>query len=261
VIVEASQRSPFWNAARQAGGELVEVDGPAGLTAALSARTACVLYLAGGPFAGSGDPLEHVVHTAHAHGVPVLVDAAAQVPPVSSLWAYTRDAGADAVIVSGGKGLRGPQSSGMVLGTRAIVEGCCANGSPASGAVGRPMKVGKEEMVGLLAAVEWYLAQDEAALLAGYEATVGLLVEGLAGLPGVSAGRGYPSEAGQPHARAVVRLAPPAPARDVLVRRLAEGEPRIAVGLVGDDAIALNPQTLGPGEDAVVLARLHELLG
>lgn len=260
VIVESSQRNGFWQAARQTGARLVEVDGQAGLEAALSERTACVLCFAGSRFGTDVDSVEHVVRAAHRRGVPVLVDAAAQVPPISSLWRYTREAGADAVIVSGGKGLCGPQSSGAVLGTTTIVEGCRANGSPGT-AIGRPMKVGKEELIGLLAAVEWYLGSDEATVLAGYEATVRRLVEGLAGLPGVSVARGYPSEAGQPHGRAVVRLAPPAPARDELVRRLWEGEPRIAVGLVDDDAIALNPQTLAPREDEVVLARLLELLG
>jgi seryl-tRNA(Sec) selenium transferase len=190
----------------------------------------------------------------------VLVDAAAQIPPIANLWRFTRELGADAAIFSGGKGLRGPAASGLVLGRREIVEGCRANGNP-NHSIGRPMKVGKEELAGLLAAVEWALAQDEAALLAAYEATVEGWIAGLAGIPGVTAERGFPSEAGQPHGRAVVRFAPPCPlSRDEVVAALWDGEPCVAVGEVGEDAIALNPQTLEPGEDEVVLAQLRRVL-
>src|SRR5207302_2135557 len=130
------------------------------LEAAITPRTACVLYFAGAHYATGALPLADVVAVAHEHNVPVLVDAAAQIPPIANLWHFTRELGADIAIFSGGKGLRGPQSSGLVLGRREIVEACRANGSP-NHSVGRPMKVGKEELLGLLAAVEWSLAQDE----------------------------------------------------------------------------------------------------
>jgi L-seryl-tRNA(Ser) seleniumtransferase len=127
--------------------------------------------------------------------------------------------------------------------------------------IGRGMKVGKEEMIGLLAAVMWYLEQDEAAMNARYESAVQRWVDGLAGIPGVAASRGYPSEAGQPFGRAIVRITSSCRwTRDETVRELWDGDPRVAVGVVGDDAIALNPQTLGPGECEIVLARLRVLL-
>ncbi|MBX6341043.1 MAG: aminotransferase class V-fold PLP-dependent enzyme [Thermomicrobiaceae bacterium] len=262
VVVHRCQRNGYDYAARQTGARLVEIEGTAeALEAAIGERTACVLWFAGAHFAEGALPLEDVVAIAHARGVPVLVDAAAQIPPIANLWRFTRDLGADAAIFSGGKGLRGPQSSGLVLGRREIIEGCRANGNP-NHAIGRPMKVGKEELVGLLTAVEWSLAQDEAALLARYEASVQRWVAGLAGIPGVVAERGYPSEAGQPHGRAIVHFGPPCPwTRDEVVAALWDGEPRVAVGTVGEDAIALNPQTLEPGEDEVVLQALLRVLG
>jgi L-seryl-tRNA(Ser) seleniumtransferase len=123
------------------------------------------------------------------------------------------------------------------------------------------MKVGKEELMGLLAAIEWSLGQDEPALLARYEASVQKWIVGLAGIPGVTAERGYPSEAGQPHARAIVHIAPASGhARDEVIAALWDGDPRVAVSPHGDDAIALNPQTLEPGEDEVVLAALRRAL-
>jgi len=194
-------------------------------------------------------------------GIAVVApDAAAQIPPVANLWHFTRELGADAAIFSGGKGLRGPQSSGLVLGGHGLIDACVPNGPP-NHSVGRPMKVGKEEMLGILAAVEWSLQQDEGALLARYEAMVQRWIAGLADVPGVRVERGFPSEAGQPHARAIVHLAPESAwTRAKLVRALWDAEPRIAVGEVGSDAIALNPQTLEPGEDEIILEALRRLL-
>jgi L-seryl-tRNA(Ser) seleniumtransferase len=265
VVIHRAHRNGYDHAARQTGARLVEI-GMAHSTqrweleAAIRPRTACVLYFAGAHYATGALPLSTVVEVAHERGVPVLVDAAAQIPPVAALWQYTRELGADVAIFSGGKGLRGPQSSGLVLGRRDIVEACYPNGSP-NQSIGRPMKVGKEEMLGILAAIEWSLSQDEAAMLAGYEMVVQGWLAGLEGIPGVTAVRGYPSEAGQPHGRAIVSFGPACPlSRDEVVAALWSQKPRIAVSAVGDDAIALNPQTLEPGEDRLVLDALRAVL-
>ena len=261
VVIDRRHRNGWQYAAALTGARIVEYEDTAGgLEAAISERTACVLSFAGARFGTDVASVERVVKLAHAHSVPVIVDAAAQIPPISSLWNYTRDAGADLVIVSGGKGLRGPQCSGLVLGAKNLVESCRANGNP-NMSIGRGMKVGKEEMIGLLAAVEWYLEQDEAATMAWYEATVQRWIGGLAGIPGVAASRGYPNEAGQPFGRAIVRITTPCRCtRDEAVQELWDGDPRVAVGVIDDDAIALNPQTLGPDECEIVLARLRALL-
>jgi uncharacterized pyridoxal phosphate-dependent enzyme len=261
VIVYRSQRNGYDQAARQTGARMVEIGAqPGELEAAFSPRTVCVLYFAGAHYAAGALPLDEVIAIAHAADVRVFVDAAAQIPPVANLWHFTRELGADAAIFSGGKGLRGPQSTGLILGSHGLIDACVPNGPP-NHSVGRPMKVGKEEMLGILAAVEWSLQQDEGAILAGYEAIVQRLVAGLADVPGVKVERAFPSEAGQPHARAVVRLGPDSPwTRARLVRALWDGEPRIAVSEVGSDAIALNPQTLEPGEDKIILDALRKLL-
>jgi L-seryl-tRNA(Ser) seleniumtransferase len=265
VIIHRSQRNGYDHAARQTGARLVEVGmahstQPWELEEAFSPNTVALLYFAGAHFEAGARPISEVVAVAHAHQVPVLVDAAAQIPPISNLWRFTRDLGADAAIFSGGKGLRGPQSAGLVLGRRSLIEACIANGPP-NHSLGRPMKVGKEELLGMLAAVEWSLAQDEPAVLAGYEATVQGWLAGLADLPGVTVERRFPSEAGQPHARAVVHFGPASPlARDAVVAALWDGNPRIAVSTLGDDGIALNPQTLEPGEADQVMAGLRNVV-
>lgn len=262
VIIHRSQRNGYDYAARQTGARLVEIDGHAdALDGVISDHTACVLWFAGAHFADGALPVEEVIEIAHARGVPVIVDAAAQVPPISSLWHFTRDLGADAAIFSGGKGLRGPQSSGLVLGKRDIIEGCRANGAP-NHSIGRPMKVGKEELVGLLAAVEWSLQQDEPAMLARYEEIVQGWLAGLGDIPGITVERGYPSEAGQPHSRAIVHIAPPCPlTRDEVIDALWDGSPRIAVAAIAVDAIALNPQTLMAGEETTVLEAVRGVVG
>ncbi len=101
------------------------------------------------------------------HRLPVIVDAAAQIPPLSSLWDFTR-LGAQFAIFSGGKGLRGPASTGLIVGEAAGVARCAVNAAPLQ-RLGRPMKVGKEDLIGFLAALELELAADEVATIRGYD--------------------------------------------------------------------------------------------
>jgi uncharacterized pyridoxal phosphate-dependent enzyme len=257
VIVHRSQRNGYDFAVRQAGVRLVEI-GPTveELNAAIGERTAAVVYFAGKLAEGSL-PLGTVVEVAHARGVPVIVDGAAQIPPISNLSRYTVEDGADLAVFSGGKGLRGPQSSGLIVGRADLIEAVRMHGPP-NQAIGRPMKVGKEEMVGLLAAVEWSLGRDEPALIQRYERQVARVVEALAGIAGVSASRDFPSEAGQPMPRALVRLDAEKLGfdRDEVVRRLREGDPYVEVSTSGPDVIYVNPQTLEDGEEAIVIERL-----
>jgi uncharacterized pyridoxal phosphate-dependent enzyme len=261
VLCHPDQASPYRYAANLTGARIVEVGGGLSeFTAAINERTACILWFAGSHLAGGSPPLPDVIAAAHEADVPVIVDAAAQIPPSSSLWHFTRELDADAAIFSGGKGLRGPQASGLVLGRREIIDGCRVHGNP-NHAIGRPMKSGKEEIAGLVAAVEWSLEQDEPAALARYEHIVQGWIEGLKGIPGVRVERGYPSEAGQPHGRAIVTIeGEGGVSRDELVRALWEQSPRIAVAEYGDHAIALNPQTLVPGEEHLVLDAIRAVL-
>lgn len=259
VALFVGHRGPYDYAARALGARIVEFGADTdSIAAALHGRTACVLWFAGEHYGHGAPQPGTVVELAHAAGVPVLVDAAAQIPPVGSLWHYTTELGADVAIFSGGKGLRGPQSSGLLLGRTGIIEGARAHGAP-NHAVGRGMKVGKEELLGLLAAVEWTLEQDEAALLRRYEAAVELWVDRIAALPGMTAWRGYPSEAGQPHGRALIR---PTPASGWTAQALADAlwqrDPAVAV-LVHRDAIALNPQTIDEGEEHRVVEAFYSL--
>jgi L-seryl-tRNA(Ser) seleniumtransferase len=265
VIIHRSQRNGFDYAARQTGARLVEIGNTGGTTekdleAAICSRTACVLYFVGTHLAAGALPLETVIEIAHAHGVPVVVDAASQTPPIDSLWRYTREYEADLVIISGGKGLRGPQTTGLVLGRRDLIAACRANNNPNT-SIGRTMKVGKEELIGILAAVEWSLSDDEAQKLAAWEAIVQRWVSGLESVPGIRIERRYPSTSGQTHARAVVHLEKNHPlTRDQVIASLYDGDPAIAVGRVDDDAFGLNPHAITSEEADIVLQKVRALL-
>ena len=264
VIVYTAHRNGYDHAARMVGIRMVEVGSPqsatvAELEAAFSERTACVLWFQGA-MTGQGElSLEQTMAVANARNVPVLVDAAAQLPPAENLWRFTGQ-GATAAIFSGGKDLCGPQTTGLVVGRKWLIEAMRPNGSP-NASLGRPMKVGKEEMAGLLAAVRRYLTLNYEDRLARDERVVAQWRVALADIPGVTVLRSWPNEAGQPLPRAEVRLDSALVGFDAaeLVRRLWDSDPRIAVAS-GRDAIFLNPMTLADDETRIVARRLIELV-
>lgn len=258
VVIIKTQRNGYDYAARQTGARIIEPEPTLeALDAAIGPKTACVLWFAGALSNGS-PPIEEAIRVTHAKGVPFLVDAAAQIPPISNLWHFTRDLGADIAIFSGGKGLRGPQSSGLILGRPDLVEAARLNGPPSS-SIGRPMKVGKEELAGALTAVAWSLEQDEVALMERYETVVHGWIEDLSRLKGVNVSRIFPSEAGQPMPRARVEITVESgTSRDEVIERLRSGPERVEVGVDTKDetVLYLNPQTLERGEEEIVTARL-----
>jgi seryl-tRNA(Sec) selenium transferase len=261
VVMLAPQRNAYDYAVRMLGLTIVDVDATAAaLDAAMSDRTCAILWFAGTQHPAPGLDLTEIAAIAHRRDVPVIVDAAAQIPPVDMLWHYTRDVGVDAVIFSGGKGLRGPQSTGLLLGRADIIAGARANAAPNMG-IGRSMKVGKEELAAIVAAVESAVGVDQAELLAGYERVVDRWIAALQGISGVDAERAFPSEAGQPHSRVTVHLDP---GRGVtagkLERALWAADPRIAVLVLDEHTIAMNPQTVAPDDETLVAAGMVRAL-
>ena len=266
VIVHRHGRPGFDFAVTQTGARLVEIGTQKGtsrrqMEQAISAKTAAILYFYNEATMQGQVPLKEGIIIGKRHGVPVIVDAAAQLPPVENLWKFTR-MGADLVLFSGGKGLCGPQSSGLILGRRDLIEACAFNACPRH-FIGRPMKVGKEEIVGVLAALEWYLGLDHAKLMDTYEDQVRYLVEEFSGLDGVSARRSFPSEAGQPMPRAEITFdeGKVGVTRDAILTRLWEGTPAISLAPAGERGVFVNPQTLIPGEERIVSARIRDIIG
>jgi L-seryl-tRNA(Ser) seleniumtransferase len=264
ILIQRVHRIPYDPAIELAGARLVEIGSPAGtseaeLEAAIGPSTAGVLYIAGAHRAAGALPLETVIRMAHARHIPVIVDAAAQLPPVENLWAFTA-AGADLVLFSGGKGLCGPASTGLILGSARYIERIAANAAPQQ-RIGRPMKVGKEDLIGILAAVEWYLAQDHDAAARRYEAIVDHVLAWASPRTDITATRETAGEAGQPTPRALLTLSPPlAERRDDLLAGLRADPPRVALLAAGTDGFYVAPETLAPGEEAIVTRRLADVL-
>jgi uncharacterized pyridoxal phosphate-dependent enzyme len=259
IIFFRGHQNGFLSAVRETGATLIEVGGDeTELRQAISDRTAAILWFAGDFWEKDTLPIEPTVAIAHERGVPVIVDAADQIPPVSMLWYFTKEKGADLAIFSGGKGLRGPQSSGLIVGIADLVRACRANSGPRH-SIGRPAKVGKEEMLGVLAAVEWSLSLDTQAVRSSYETTVSTWIDGLAEIPGIQTSHTERSHSGQPIPRALIELES-AEKRDQVIASLWEMNPRIAVLPDGERSIGLNPQQVAPAQAAIVLSSFRRAL-
>jgi uncharacterized pyridoxal phosphate-dependent enzyme len=266
IVIHTGHRFPFDLAVPLALGKIVQVGnayrtGPEELEAVLSGETAAVLYVAGSHVSGAL-PLSTTVEIAHSANVPVIVDAAAQLPPRSNLWHFSKELGADLVIFSGGKELRGPQASGLIVGKSEFIEACRAVGAPSPHYL-RALKTGKEEIVGLYRAVQSYLDRDEDAWLASLEEAVQLWLAVASKLPGVTGTRIIPNIDGQPTPRARLAVDPSVAQVNAgeLRNLLRAGSPSIAVGLDGEEAILLTPDTLIEDSEADLIAeRLKEYL-
>lgn len=267
VVVHRTQRNWYDIAVRMTGVKLVEIGHIMEtysweLDDAINERTAAVVYFAGSHLNRNTLPLEFVIERAHARGVPVIVDAAAQLPPMSNLWHFTRNLRADVAIFSGGKGLRGPQNSGLAVGTAAMIEAMRLNGPPVQ-RIGRPMKVSKEAMIGLLAAVETYLETNHEAEALKWDLTVSSWLAAWQRLTSrwLAIERREINEAGEPIPRILMRVSLDAPvSRDDLIEALRAGDPSIEVVVDNESTIAFSPHLLQDGEAEIVERRVAEVI-
>ena len=265
VIVHRHGRVGYDFAVRQVGVTFVEIGDENGTTStelenAITEKTAAIFYFANPSREHLWVPYEEAIAIAKRHTVPLIVDAAAQLPPPENLWRFTQ-MGADLALFSGGKGLCGPQSSGLIVGKKSLIEAIAFNGPPHP-FIGRGMKVGKEEMVGLLAAVEWYLNHNHAALQQSYEDQVTYYDEVFADTQGVTVHRSFPSEAGQPMPRTEIRFDEEhlGITRNEILHHLQTGEPAIDIAAAGANGVLINGQTLMPGEVEIIAHRLKEIV-
>jgi L-seryl-tRNA(Ser) seleniumtransferase len=271
IVLTGGRPNYMYQAAEAGGARLVHVGTAERLAAddvaaAIGPRTAAVLLVVAmldrlpGRAPEVTTTLAEVAAVTRPAGVPLLVDAAAELPPTANLRAFLA-AGADVVIFSGGKGLRGPQASGLVLGRRDLIAAAAANNNPHS-AVGRPQKVGKEEIAGLVRAVELFVARDEAAEQRQWTAMAEHVAAALQGLPGVRATVERSGTYARPPITpvCVARLDEAAGLTPAAVReQLLAGEPSIAVG-GNADSLVVNPLPLTPGQEAIVAERLRAVL-
>jgi L-seryl-tRNA(Ser) seleniumtransferase len=270
VIVQKAHRYDYDHALRNCGIRFVEVETAADYDAAFTERTVMAHFFNAAEAGQIGR--EEWIRVAHKHGVPCFNDAAADVPPISNLWNYTR-MGFDLVTFSGGKGIRGPQNAGLLLGRKDLIAAAGANNSPNDDCVGRGMKVAKEQIVGMVAAVDWFLSQSEDAMQAEFRRRADRIVAHLKPIPTIDATIVVPPVANQvPHL--LIRYDPQRvkiSAREVK-DQLRHGTPSIelnpatgstegSAGLHADaNTIVVGVWMLEPGEDMIVARRLREVL-
>jgi L-seryl-tRNA(Ser) seleniumtransferase len=221
---------------------------------------------------GSQIGREDWVRVAHQHGVPCFNDAAADIPPISNLWNYVQ-MGFDLVTFSGGKGIRGPQCTGLLLGRKDLIEFAVRNNSPNSDTIGRGMKVAKEEIIGLVAAVDWLLSQDEAAMQADFRKRAERIADQVKGIPTVETKIFVPPVANHvPHLLITYDQNRIPITGQQIMEKLRKGSPRIELnpatgggpamaGLPsGPNTVVVGVWMLQSHEDLIVGRRLREVL-
>ena len=265
IVIHTMHRFPYDQAYRAAGARMVEFGDylfahPWQLEGAINERTAAVAYLAA-PFSSNKVmSLDRVCEIAHAHEVPVIVDAASMLPPRENLYRYLR-AGADMVVYSGGKGIRGPQGSGILVGRADLIEAAAAQANPAQ-FLGRGMKVAKEEVIGLVASLAAFVEEDEAAEMAEYRALARRAVDALVEIPGLQVTLEH-DRVNYLIPHAVIRFTDDwrGPSRDAVAAAMEHGNPQIHLHqLGGPQELAVDPLNLTEPEVEIVIRRLREEL-
>jgi L-seryl-tRNA(Ser) seleniumtransferase len=276
-VIMVGGRSAFDSAIRLTGAKLVLVYSPGELANAINENTAMIYTT------DLGDKLQKELAVAKEHKVPMLLDDAAGIPPADNAKLYAR-MGIDLYCFSGGKGLRGPQCSGLLLGRKDLIEAALLNSAPREGAVCRPMKVGKEEVIGCLTALETWQKLDEKKLYAEWNDRLDRIRKLVETVPGVRTDTFVPDDGNRyPTLRVywdqqgwrykisdcVQELRSGDPVIEVLgadnpslVTAVREGNPNPnRKELKEPDHIELVSMTIKPGEEIIVGQRLRVILG
>ena len=265
IIIHRSHRFAYDQCYRSVGATFVEIgDGrrcqPWQLEAAFTEQTAAVAYLFSPFVSRRAIPFEQVVEMAHARGVPVIVDAASFLPPRANLRRFIAD-GADMVIYSGGKAVRGPQGTGILCGRADLIEAAAANASPHQ-FIGRGMKVAKEEIVGLTTALRLFVDEDDDAENRRFTEMCQQVVDALIEVPGLRVSVEHDEwNYLVPHTEITFTRDWVGPSRDDVLANMAKGDTPIFLHSLGNpDELAVDPFNLDDQEMNTVIRRLREEL-
>jgi len=258
VIIQKTHRNPFDHQLRTTGVKLVEIETREQLRRAVSDRTAMMHF---SNFANEAGQIkvDEWVKLAKEYKIPCMNDAAADTPPVSHLWDYA-NMGYDLITFSGGKAIRGPQCAGMLLGRKDLVAYALLNNSPHEDTIGRSQKVGKEEIIGMVKALELFLAEDHDALAKEWQARLQGISQQITKVPGVRTSFFVPDIANHvPHMQITwdskIALTP-----EQVSKTLKSSKPSIVMGGgEGKPGLAMNSFMLQPGEDKIVAEQLVKL--
>jgi L-seryl-tRNA(Ser) seleniumtransferase len=259
VIIQKSHRNPFDHQLRSTGVKLIEIETRDQLRQAVNDRTA-MMHFSNFANAAGQIKVDEWVKLGKQFNIPCMNDAAADTPPVSHLWDYT-NMGYDLVTFSGGKAMRGPQCAGLLIGRKDLVANALLNNSPHEDTLGRSQKVGKEEIIGMVKALELYLKEDHDALEREWQARLERVSRELTKIPGVSTSFFVPDIANHvPHMQITwdskVSLEP-----HQVSQVLRNSKPAIVIGGgEGRPGLTMCSFMLQPGEDKIVAEQLSRVL-
>lgn len=262
VIIQKSHHSCYDNQLTNVGVKLIEVETAADVNQAINERTVLMFFM------NINDPDGRIkraewVALARKYKVLSLIDAAADAPPIERLTEYTK-IGFDLVAFSGGKAIRGPNDTGLLLGSKELIAAAKLNANPHCGTIGRMMKVSKEDMVALLAAVELFVKKDHAAEMREWERRIAVIEKRLKDIPTVQSERIVPAIANHvPHViftwdEKKLNVTPTQVAKELMA-----GDPPIQIGRMsgtGDKGILISVFVLQNGDEEIVANRLHAIL-
>src|SRR5215472_4907028 len=264
VIIQKSHRNPFDHQLRNTGVKLIVIESREDLRKAVNPQTA-MMHFSNFANANGQIKVDEWVKLAKELKIPTFIDAAADTPPVSHLWDYA-NMGYDLIAYSGGKAIRGPQCAGLLLGRADLVSYALLNNSPHEDTIGRSQKVGKEEIIGMIKALELYLKDDQEALNKEWQRRLEVISAKITGLPSVTTSYFVPDIANHvPHMEirwdpARIKLAP----REANAA-LRSSKPSIVLSTsekhCGEYAgLAMCSFMLQPGEENIIADKLYELL-
>jgi len=258
VIVQKSHMVGYVHALMNTGIIPVEIETAEELEKAITNKTAMMYFLNHETDAGK-ILHEEFVAIARKHKIPTLIDIAADIPPVENLWKYT-DLGFDLVCISGGKGIRGPQSAGMLIGRKDLIAAARLNAPPNGGNIGRGQKVNKEEILGMYVALDKYVNQDHDAEWKMWEQRVAVIENAAKKVDGVKVNVSVPPIAN--HTPKITISWDPNKLKitsNQLRKNLQDGSPSIEV-MIEPNAINITVFMLKNGEDKIVAKRVQEEL-
>jgi L-seryl-tRNA(Ser) seleniumtransferase len=259
VIIQKSHRNPFDHQLRNTGVKLIEIETRDELRQAVNDRTA-MMHFSNFANASGQIKVDEWVKLGKQYNIPCMNDAAADTPPVSHLWDYA-NMGYDLITFSGGKAMRGPQCAGLLIGRKDLVAYALLNNSPHEDTIGRSQKVGKEEIIGMVKALELYLKEDHDALAREWQGRLERISQELTKIPGVSTEFFTPDIANHvPHMRILWDARVPLEPKEVS-KMLRNSKPAIVIGGgEGRPGLSMCSFMLQPGEDKIVADRLAHVL-
>jgi uncharacterized pyridoxal phosphate-dependent enzyme len=259
VLVQKSHRYGYDHAVRASGVKMIEFETPEEMERAANERTAMMLWFNANEPLGQIKSAEFIAF-GKKHGIPTFNDAAADTPPVENITKYVK-AGWDLLTFSGGKGIRGPQSAGLLLGRADLIKAARLNCSPNGDTIGRGLKVNKEEMLGMMVALEVFMKRDHEADWREYEKRVKIVADSVQSIKGIKTETWMGEIANHvPHLKITWAPGEFKTSLADMQKKLREGEPSIEVTPGLDNGLVIGVWTLQPGEAEIVGRRVREVL-